>query len=275
MKIKDNTIFPHPVLRDGSDDYVSGFFDMNFEVDENNGKIKASYELEEANLTDLIISGRASVGFFIVCRATSYTDLKIINSDLKYQSFTFEKSFINGAVRLRPVIFSNKEIQGYLPIGINDEFQGINWSFNPGVLLAFSSEKEFAAGYAKLQPTETIFVLANNKELKDGEVKVGLEGDKVEIIISPEMHKKLNEFRSSDIGRRVLLSSLYQPVIMEVLSLVSKGVDDYEGKHWFKIFSDKCTDLAININDPNLFEDSQKILRLPLLQLTSSKELIK
>ncbi|HGM5340424.1 TPA: hypothetical protein ACKP2J_004926 [Serratia marcescens] len=273
MKIRDNSIFPHPVLRESSDDYIDGNFDMEFEVDEVKCEIKTTVIINESAILGLINSGLAKVGFFIICQSTSYTELKLINIDKDVSVLNFDRETVRGVVRLRPVIFSSGKIENYSSHNFNSEFNGAAFTFPPGILLAFAPEREFSAGSVKLQPTETIFSLANNNDLKDGEVNVGLENEKIEIIVNTSTQESINKMRVNNIGRRALIAGLYQSVVMEVLHQVSVEPGRFEGKHWFKVFKEKCVHLGINIDNPNLFEDSQRVLRLPLLQLTSCKEL--
>ena len=51
---------------------------------------------------------------------------------------------------------------------------------------------------------------------------------------------------------------------MEVLSTLQQDPGPYQDKRWFKVFNAKCTHENINLDNPELLKDAQRLFRSPL-----------
>jgi len=275
MKIKDGASFPHPVLQEYSDDYQTGIFDVTYDVNVKEHIIEYTVTLDELHIEGLLSDNLAKIGVFITCEDTYYNKLIYLENTNNPQAIPYKPEKFKGAVQLRSVIFSTEIIKDYSPINLHDELIGISWSFKPGELLAFGSKYQFLVSYAKLRPTETIFMFTVKNDMPEGELKLSLEEDKVAIVVNPNTHDKISQMRATCVGRRTLLSSVYQPVIMEMLYQLAQDGEAYEEKAWFEVFLAKCSHLGIDIKNPAPLEDAQKILKQPLLGLLDNKAFIK
>lgn len=275
MKIKDGASFPHPVLQEYSDDYQTGSFDVAYSVNNKDNTIQYTVSLDELNIEDLINNKLAKIGVFITCEDTYHNKLVYLKNTKKPQSISYNPEEFKRVVYLRSIIFSTGIIKDYSPENLHDELADISWEFPAGELLAFGSKVQFPVRNTKLRPTETIFMFTVKNDMPEGELKINLEEDKVAIVINSKTHNKINEMRATSAGKKTLLSSVYLPVIMEVLYQLAEDSDAYEEKAWFKIFQDKCAHFGIDIKNPAPLRDAQKILKLPLLGLFDNMELMK
>jgi hypothetical protein len=275
MRLNDNTRFSHPVLKDDTDDYVDGFFAIDVEYRESKATTEAtiSYtiQLEHDELTELINQGKAAYYLNIFCTRT-YFD-KMIPLDEGGGNLEYFNGEFNGRVGFRPMICATSKIDHYTSDKLHEEYRESEWVFNQGDILALGHEAYAEFGLAKLQAMETIFDLAVDKEIPEGETRVFMEKERIEIATGPKTNKKIHGLRNmGSLATSCLLNGVYLPVVMDVLSCLSKDPVNYEGYNWFNIFTAKCAELGISLENPNLLTDAQALLKLPLNSLLDIKE---
>jgi hypothetical protein len=75
--------------------------------------------------------------------------------------------------------------------------------------------------------------------------------------------------RNIQLGRHVLLNSVYMPAIMDVIARLQARETGLESRKWYRIFRAKCDDLAIDPTDPSQppLRIAQKLLRQPLRKM--------
>ena len=80
MKFSDDMRFAHPVLTPETGDFSEGIFSLETEVEEilATGKVSIRYniELTEESIRKLVENGLATVGIFVRCGDTFYSDLR-------------------------------------------------------------------------------------------------------------------------------------------------------------------------------------------------------
>lgn len=273
MKISNLTRFPHPVLSVYSDDYVSGSFSIEVEIKEHktSGHVDLNYSvvLDCDDINSLIKDNLAKPVMYVVCRRTYYN--KLHELDMAGGGISFNRGELFGSVILRPIICANELIEGYSPTSLHDEFGSSSWSFRHSDILAIAPEFRVNIGLDKLAPMETIFNIVTNNEVPDGETRVVLEEHKICIVANEKTRKGIEALRSSFDGKSVLLNGVYLPVIMQVLDAIRQDASSFETKRWYEVFEAKCLNENIDLGNPDLLEDAQKLLRSPLNRIISKK----
>lgn len=274
MKISKKTRFPYPVLNSHTTDYKRGEFSIALRVEEfpNSGKLNVKYDivLEESTLLHLIESKSARLGVFVTCLDTFYN--KNIMLDWLNGSLEFPAGTLRGSTVVRPFVCAEKKINNYQNDNLNDEYVKQRLEFEKGSLLAIGNELVINVGREKLAPMESIFSLAVNVDIHDGEIRVQTASDTITIYCSPETYKMINGLRQTHNGRSILLNSVYLPVVMEVLSHLREDAPSFADKKWFKVFNAKCEHLGIEYSNSNFLEDAQKLLKSPINRLKSVGE---
>lgn len=265
MKIDETTRFPHPVLSMVTGDYPDSEFSLDISVAERTktGKLEIEFQekITESKIADLVTTGKAAIGMFVICLETYYN--KLVPLDLKERKIVFDAGVLKGRVILRPVIWANDNVTGFESDSLHEDFADINWRFSRGSILALGLEQIIHAGQDKLAPMETIFALVQSEELKDGEFRIGLDSDKIKIFASPNTYNRAHLLRTTRDGKVQLLNGLYLPVVMEVLLNLKDSGGSYENRRWFRIFTAKCESLGIKPEAVELFQDAQRLLKYP------------
>jgi hypothetical protein len=76
-------------------------------------------------------------------------------------------------------------------------------------------------------------------------------------------YTSIYSMRNTAPGKTILLNSVYLPAVMEVLTVLQQDAGPYQDKRWYKVFEAKCAHENVNLENPDLLKDSQKLLKSP------------
>ena len=172
------------------------------------------------------------------------------------------------------MIWTVENVENWNTSNIHEEFGTGPFNIPKGSILALGEEPCINVGRDKLAPMESIFSLATDVEKNDGEIGLKLDADEITIIVSQNTHQTINAFRGVSVGKAIVLNSVYLPAVMEVLSNLAGATHVYEDRRWYRLFSAKCDHFGIDMENPSLFEDAQKLLKVPFGDLEAAKERI-
>jgi len=269
MKLSDEMRFPYPVLSHATGDFPAGDFNVVFEVEErsSDGRLRLSYscEVTEKDVQQLVRGGSARTGLFVTCLETYFNQLSPLS--LGKGELEFRGGLLNGRVVLRPVLWTERTLDRWKPTNIHQEFGTGALRISEHKLLGLGDEFVINVGRDKLRPLETIFSLAIGEAMPEGRIGLDLEAEKIRIIVDKKTHESISLYRGGNIGRAILLNGVYLPAVMEVLRNLASDRQLYEPRRWFRPFVAKCEHLSIDIADPALLQDAQKLLSDPYRRL--------
>lgn len=276
MKINEKTRFPHPVLSASTGDYAAGSFTIKItgaEVpDKQEVALDFEVELTQPDIRALVESGAASVGLFVNCRDTFYS--RFVPLGLGGGRFSFERGALLGRVMMRPMIWTQKPMNGFSLKNCHPEFGSATMDFATGTVLALDDEQVMHVGRDKLAQIETIFTIAKSEDLASGTLDVFLESDKIKILVAADIHDTVNRLRDLPNGKPIVLNSVFLPAVMQVLDSMKDDTGAFEPRRWYRVFDAKCAHLAINKASPNLWQDAQKLLQAPFKAIHSNREIL-
>lgn len=265
MKFSDDMRFPHPVLTTETGDFSDGHFSVEAEVEEipDAGKVSIRYsiDLTESSIRALVEAGEATVGMFVRCGDTFYSELRELG--WPEGKIEFEHGSLLNRVTLRPVIWLCQALDNWSP-KVHEEFQ-LPLKLGVGEILAIDEEQVLSVGQAKLAPMESIFALVASPDQPEGQLSVKLDAEKITILAGDATYKMINTLRHSTV-KSVVLSSVYMPAVMEVLDALRDDESIYDNRRWKGPFSAKCTVANIDFTK-SLFENAQTLLELPVASL--------
>lgn len=271
MKFSDDMRFAHPVLTDETGDFSEGAFSFDSEVEEiiATGKVSVRYSigLTEASIRELVENGQASVGIFVRCGDTFYSELRELG--WPEGKVEFEKGTLLNRVTIRPVIWLSQPLPGWKPDNVHQEFT-LPLNLVAGDILAFDDEQVLSVGLAKLAPMESIFALVASPSQPEGQISVKLDDEKITIIAGEETFKMVNGLRHSP-AKAAVLSSVYLPAVMEVLDALRENPEAHANRRWKQPFAAKCTVASIDY-DGSLLDNAQKLLEMPVSRLATIAE---
>ncbi len=271
MKVRNDFLFGHPVLRPEANDYVEGAFDAQFMPVLRDEAVELRYELRLQNedLRQLVGRGDAGLGFFIVNQPTFLNRLVECTSASGIEELRSGNLF--GTVSLRPVVWAKKARRDWKHSSLHEEYGGIT-SFPAASLLAFGVEHRFTVDREQLRPMESIFLLASDPDVRPGEIRVDPEGAKIRIIVAPATKQSIEGFRGTDAGRNVLLGSVYLPAVMELLDQVRGEQGRFSEYSWFRVLEAKCVKHSISLDNASLLDAAQRLLQDPFVRIDALKD---
>lgn len=271
MKISRLTRFPYPVLEETTGDYVTGEFEVGFEISESlkTGALRLHYDLRltEESMSNYLAEKKVKTCLFITCLETYYNRLHEINGNSGY--LEIEHGLLSGTVNLLPLIIASEDGIKISSDKLHEDFHNLKFDLVNGEVLAIGSQFLINVGREKLAPIESIFRMAISNAVPPGQFRVNLDEERITILAEPETYNSIYKIRNTVPGKPVLLNSVYLPAVMEVLTILQQDAGPYQDKHWYKVFEAKCTHESINLANPDLLEDSQKLLKSPFKRVVT------
>lgn len=265
MKFSDDMRYPHPVLTPDSGDYPDAIFDVWFEVREvlDTGRVSLDYKIELTGpaIQELIENGDATPGVFVRCGDTYYSALEKL--DWPSGTLEFPPGRLLNRVTVRPLIWLEAPLSFWSPAGVSTEFD-LPLALGRGDVLAMAYEAVLSIGQAKLAPMESIFSIQRSPEVDEGKLEVDLNAEKITIKAGEQTFQLLNQIRFRAEGRAAALAAVYLPAVMDALDQLRGESGAFENRRWYVPFTSKCDALGVNIENPDLFEDAQRLLKHPI-----------
>ncbi|WP_129590603.1 hypothetical protein [Stutzerimonas stutzeri] len=273
MRLSDDTRYPHPVLSPFSDDYTKGEFEVSFAVSENleTGALTLRYDsiVEEPDIKELILSGQASLGCIVVSLETYYINLHKLSWD--HGLIDFPAGFFLGDVSLRPIIWLDCDQLIFSSKNISFEFE-LPIALVKGDILAIGEETLINVGQAKLAPLESIFELVDSPDIPEGRVQIDLDRDRIAILLGTKSFAAINSLRGQEEKSPTLMSSVYLPVVMEILDSVRNNPGAYVDRRWYRPFSHKCTFKGVSLTPgASSLAGAQILLEDPISNIFDSR----
>lgn len=263
MKLNNAMRFPHPVLSPDSGDYTEGSFTCDVTVAEDARVERVQFtcatEIRAPGVAALVASGAATCGIYVTCLDTYYQQLHLL--EVGSTNVAVGTGELRGTVQIWPVIVAREDC--LLPREVIDqEFGASALRLRAGSVIALGEEQRFEAGLEKLQPLESVFVLQPDPEITSPRFELGTEGQAVEIHVSPELFAQLMELRNGR-TRELLVTSLYLPCVVELLSVIATDGPKPELR-WYQAIEARCNQLGITLDNRDLARKAQALLNEPL-----------
>lgn len=258
---KSNIIYPHPILREGSVDYIGCSFSISNEEEVSNSKkeingkftLKIGYNLHCKGLEQMIENNQAKVVLYLESRMTSYRRSFSFEKDTTELELEIHKNELGDYVDIKPFILANQDIVNFKLEEHNQQlFKNTNFSIRKGDFLAEANGLHIILNkYDPLADKPSIFKIHVDYDQKEDYI-VNWEFDHISITLNEKMHTLYNKI-SREPSYRIVLSSLYVcPALVDVLSAMKNANDDdlegYKTKKWFIVLSKRLKDLKIDLH---------------------------
>ena len=266
MKLNERMRFPHPVLNKHSADYSQGELTAEFsweQTDDNQLKIISTLNIGDQEIVKLVEEQKAASGYFLVCRPTYYNHLQEAPPSISEKHF--DLSLLHGRVTIRPIVWTIREVTDFNSPLIDEEF-GENIKIRKGSIVAMGSEFGFSVDPRKFKPFETIFRLSIDDSVSPGMIEVDPDQDKIGILAEKGTYGSIVAMRGLSTVRAIVLSSVYMPVVADIVARIQGGDTSFEARRWYQVFKAKCDDLNIQPEDESAspLKIAQILLKAPL-----------
>lgn len=268
MRFSDSMRFPHPVLRSQAADFQDATFAAEFEMEEvtNSGKLALIYDFRcgSPSIQQLLNQGTASVGVVVTCEDTYWHSVEEVY--WPRGRMEFEPGSVLHRVEVRPIIWLCQDLDAWPCIEASAEFPR-PISLGKGTVIGFGDRFNVSVGNAKLAAWESIFTLRRDESAIAGSIDVNTDSDRIEIRASPDAYDAIVQLRGQAKLSSVTLAAIYLPVIMSVLEQIRDQSELAKSRRWFTPFQARCDVVGIELTSPNLLQDAQQLLGLPIVPL--------
>jgi hypothetical protein len=233
------------------------------------GGLQLRYDLRltEESLAKHLAEKKAKACLFVTCLETYYN--KIHDVDAPNGILEIDRGLLSGTVNLLPLIIAAEEGVSITSDKLHKDFHDLNFHLDNGEILAIGSEFRINVGREKLAPIESIFDMAVNDDVPAGQFRVNLDDERITILAERETYTSIYSIRNTAPGKPILLNSVYLPAVMEVLTVLQQDPGPYQDKRWYKVFEAKCAHENVNLENPDLLKDSQKLLKSPFKRVVT------
>lgn len=264
MKLVDDARFPHPVISATAGDYsapgISWTLGGTEAADSGKVNLSGTVEIAHPDFVALLEAGNLAVGLQIVCLDTYYNRFHAVSATDHFD-VTIDAGLLLGIVRVRPVLYAVSSTA--LPArGMNEEFGDSPPEIQAGDVAGYGEETRFVVGLEKLAPLESIFTLTRNLDITEPRFELDTSGQIVKINVSSALYDDIDAMRGAATCRNVLLSSVYLPCIIELLSIAAE--EPQEDCRWYRVFSTRCLHLGLRLDGKDLAKNAQVLLGNPL-----------
>ena len=276
MRFDDGKAFPHPVLRYGSSDYPDAEFQAQLDLvrsEHGSGvRLSAQFDLSAPNLLDLIERRVAQYTLILSCSMTHFRIAYTTTTTTLVRDIPPGK--LRGLTELIPFVVASSEIRDFRSECWHEDFRDIGrLDISPGMVLAADSQKTYFIDNAEEAPISSIFETREIANARDGQWDCNLDGERVEILLSPNDYKRLYRARKELNGTAdaaYLMNGLWLPALHHVLVLADASTGDYDGRRWFRALNArlseaKCDSLGSRASDR--LKDAQQLLEYPFASL--------
>jgi hypothetical protein len=263
MKFDRYKAFPYPVLRPYSDDYVDAEFQAlaEFVIDETGIRIQCSYQTSSIELQQLITLGHAKYVSIVSCRETYFR--RVFTTDQLSLEALLDADSLKGEVVVDAYIVASKGIKNFGSPDINSEFGKKRFDFKPGEILAQDETQAIYVDRDLFRPVSSVIHLVKNETLSGGEWRVSLEQDHIRIEVSGPMKESIDNSRSSNVGKSVLINSLYFSTVVHAISRLKEG-DALEDMKWAKVMKMQIHNHHLELESTDAYVIAQKLMKHPL-----------
>lgn len=270
--------FPHPVLREGSSDYLRGVFrghtTLQVDPDASAVSLRVGFELEECpDLTERVVSREAACCALVKCPMTYHRSLLFAEGGTAGDRM--ENGRVDGEIEVLPLVVAKDRITAYRSRDFHADYGGRAFDLEPGSVLAVGRPEIYHIDTTFLGPISSVFRIVD-RSMGAGVFKYEIDDEMIAICMSEKTRKRFDALRSNARSLRQVFAGVYLPLVVSVLRDLDRDPERYSGYRWARAIRQTLTRLGLRLpeentnDDADRLHDAQVILREPLGDILST-----
>jgi hypothetical protein len=258
--------FFHPVLRESTRDFTDGSY---FQVDvvpqlseklkKENLTLEYRVDLTSKSIQEQISNGSAKVFLDLYSKETLtriLSPLEDVNGLIE-----FEPGQLLGVLEVQALVIATRGIRNYKPLGINEEYGGIDFDISPGSALAIGEKILLPLSFKRIK-LESLIRVQLSLDLDPDVYELSLDSNFITILMGKSFHALWDLMRSDQAVKPYLALSVYKDTFVEALSLIYK-TEEAEEFSWAQALISRCEKSGIKLDELNNFSaQNQAALKL-------------
>ena len=274
MKYAHNKAFPHPVLREDSNDYENCAFQATLIPEIVRGgtvAFEASFMLSEKRIAALIGQRKAAYAVMVDC---PMTHVRVFHKthDL-HMRVELPRGAVHDRTEARAYIVAERLIPKFRSPSMNDEFSNARFDIVPGDVLAICPPQVTVFDTPPIPIGAVIAIV--QADIPTPSFAVSLEHEIIRIQM-PAAEKRKFDFAHRKSGPLLphIFLGFHLHAVAEALRVMKEDEATYGNKKWFRVIKAACDNanppvVIENLDGPGFLREAQRLLRYPLEKLES------
>ena len=271
MRIKDH-MFPYPVLRDRSDDYVKTRFTVSAKSSVTDSELQLRFDMACTNpaILKLISNGQARYAVHMECQRTYFRQL--MYSETPHFSLSIPNHLIDTMLEICPLIVAIADIHGFASDDLDEAYAGEPISFNCGDFIAVGNQftvpiTRKTDELKQLSSPFCVLAYPDGEEQKHMRLEYA-EDTQVVIYVPKEVYPIIAHVQSERGKMDELHAALYFPALMQTIEFMrSHESEGCEDKHWYVAINQRAVEKGIgeiSRSQEEAYVIAQKLFDFPL-----------
>ena len=219
-------------------------------------------------LDALVVKKQASFHFKVECKSTFYCES--FSSFENEDSFQIPASNLKDKIEITPFLVADETIL-LSSDAFHEDFLAEKFEVNRGSVLAIGRPTEYFISREQFRAVRSIFDFNKSDEVEEGAFQIRTDEQYVVIEVHPSIFEKVKRAEQDVVSQKLILNSLYVPVVMQLLYEIKQDPGLAETKRWANTIVAKCTQKSLDYNDDGaVAQNAQKLLAMPFGLLANS-----
>lgn len=266
--------YTYPVITDEADFYVDSSFETDVEqvIDGYNIKLILKAKLVNAELEELLATGKVVFAHHIECTQTCYR--KVVLTDAELKEFVLRDGDVNGLVQVCSFLVANENIEKYSNSLFAQDYKGFRFNIERGCIMAVGSQINLRINKVRddLANTSSIFSIVPNMDESVTDIKINTGSYKIVISLPKETFSVYSNMSTFMDIQPVMHSMIIIPALVYALTEIKESRNQlytYEDYRWFRSLRKACEKMNVQFNEEvlanvNTFELAQKLIDSPI-----------
>lgn len=237
MKVKNNRLYPYPVLSEEHDDYIDNTFKVEnllLEHDSETAEITGSVVIADETIKNFLRTNKVSLFCHVECSTTKFRQIFQIDFEsMSSFKIVIPLKNINDTIEICFVLVANTNIENYKNDNLHSRYFDANITLFQYRTLGYTETEEFKIKKQLDTNGEipSIFDITKS-ETEDNITFDYMSGDKIVIYLPANDYAVYENSKGVAIRIKQMLTVI--PVLSELLeTLKNEGTDDFSDKGWF------------------------------------------
>ena len=264
MRLRERN-FPHPVVGHRNDVPDAGFqVSVKCRVDPQYVYLDAKAMCGSDTLLDLIDAGDASFHVHVECGRTMYRQSHKLRD--ASDAFAVNAQLLVDDVEVVPFILAERDVTGYAPDGMHEDYGDATWDIAKGDILAVGDAVVFKITHRHdlLSRVGSLLQIERGTE-QTAPVTVELNAKrKIIVRLSMDDYDRYQKLRGNPAYADQLSTSLVMPALMEAVQFVDKAKTENDPlPEWGEKLRERMDEIGLK-DEQTLIVKAQRILELPI-----------
>lgn len=252
MKLS-NKVLTHPVLMDGSSDFIEGIFidsELDAKLQGSSLNLSVIIRTNDETLNSYLKTGEVIKCCLVECVRTRYREI-YKSSDAEI-SINLPLNLIDHSIEISTFLIANKKILSYSNVNFSDDFRGLEFELEEGSYLAICKDVLLPIERQdSMSNTSSIFEVMQHN-LPDKAVYVNTDAEsKISIYLEKSVYENYLRLKNDKAYKTTLMSLIGTPAIIEILS----NLDELQDKGWYPAFVKRLN--QINVSSDEIINRSE------------------